>query len=91
MQSFIRTAPKLEAANLHREEQLLKHTTKTLALRISEPKEDIVRTLASQITNSLVAGEFAQADAKTPSQPSNPSIPQLDLSNKGTNKDEVAV
>ncbi|KAI9616373.1 hypothetical protein H4Q26_010763 [Puccinia striiformis f. sp. tritici PST-130] len=82
-------APKLEAANSHREEQLSKRTTKTLALRIADPKEDIVRTLASQITDSLVAGEFARADPKVPSQPSDPSIPRLDISNEGTNEDEI--
>ncbi|KAI9627433.1 hypothetical protein KEM48_009839 [Puccinia striiformis f. sp. tritici PST-130] len=44
---FIRTAPKLEAAKSHQDGQLSKPPTKTLALRIADPKDDIVRKLAS--------------------------------------------
>ncbi|KAH9470007.1 hypothetical protein Pst134EA_007272 [Puccinia striiformis f. sp. tritici] len=47
-------APKLEAAKSHQDGQLSKPSTKTLALRIADPKEDIVRKLASRITDTLV-------------------------------------
>ncbi|KAH9466970.1 hypothetical protein KEM48_014557 [Puccinia striiformis f. sp. tritici PST-130] len=51
---FTTTAPKLEAAKSHQDGQLSKPPTKTLALRIADPKDDIVRKLASRITNTLV-------------------------------------
>ncbi|KAH9443766.1 hypothetical protein Pst134EB_026159 [Puccinia striiformis f. sp. tritici] len=57
---FIRTAPKLEAAKSHQDGQLSKPPTKTLALRIADPKDDIVRKLASRITDTLVEGELAR-------------------------------
>ncbi|KAI9603472.1 hypothetical protein KEM48_001484 [Puccinia striiformis f. sp. tritici PST-130] len=60
-------APKLEAAQSNQDERLSTQATKTLALRIADPKDDIVRNLASRITDRLVA----------------------DLSNVGTNEDEV--
>ncbi|KAH9456151.1 hypothetical protein Pst134EB_012355 [Puccinia striiformis f. sp. tritici] len=53
-------APKLEAAKSHQDGQLLKPPTKTLALRIADPKDDIVRKLASRITDTLVEGELAR-------------------------------
>ncbi|KAI9619724.1 hypothetical protein H4Q26_014106 [Puccinia striiformis f. sp. tritici PST-130] len=53
-------APKLEAAKSHQDGQLSKPPTKTLALRIADPKDDIVRKLASRITNTLVEGELAR-------------------------------
>ncbi|KAI9623858.1 hypothetical protein H4Q26_017134 [Puccinia striiformis f. sp. tritici PST-130] len=37
-------APKLEAAKSHQDGQLSKPPTKTLALRIADPKDDIVRS-----------------------------------------------
>ncbi|KAI9626937.1 hypothetical protein H4Q26_017624 [Puccinia striiformis f. sp. tritici PST-130] len=49
----------LEAANSHQEEQLLKQTTKTLASRITDPKDKTVRNLARLITETLVADEIA--------------------------------
>ncbi|POW06867.1 hypothetical protein PSHT_10174 [Puccinia striiformis] len=53
-------APKLEAAKSHQDGQLSKPPTKTLALRIADPKDDIVRKLASRITDTLVEGELAR-------------------------------
>ncbi|KAI9615961.1 hypothetical protein H4Q26_011213 [Puccinia striiformis f. sp. tritici PST-130] len=64
---FIRTAPKLAANKPHQDGAPAKQPTKTLEQRIADPRDDIIKTLASQITDSLVA----------------------DLSNEGTDEDEV--
>ncbi|KNF05057.1 hypothetical protein PSTG_01687 [Puccinia striiformis f. sp. tritici PST-78] len=48
-------APKLEATKPHQDGTLWKQTTKTLAQRIVDPKDKVVRKLASRITDTLVA------------------------------------
>ncbi|KAI9627267.1 hypothetical protein KEM48_009892 [Puccinia striiformis f. sp. tritici PST-130] len=48
-------APKLEATKPHQDGTLWKQTTKTLAQRIVDPKEEVIRKLASRITDTLVA------------------------------------
>ncbi|KAH9461592.1 hypothetical protein Pst134EA_017891 [Puccinia striiformis f. sp. tritici] len=60
-------APKLAANKPHQDGAPAKQPTKTLEQRIADPRDDIIKTLASQITDSLVA----------------------DLSNEGTDEDEV--
>ncbi|KAH9462587.1 hypothetical protein MJO28_002649 [Puccinia striiformis f. sp. tritici] len=48
-------APKLEAAKPHQDGQLSKQPTRTLAQRIDDPKDEVIRKLASRITDTLVA------------------------------------
>ncbi|KAH9443769.1 hypothetical protein Pst134EB_026163 [Puccinia striiformis f. sp. tritici] len=48
-------APKLEATKPHQDKTLSKQTTKTLAQCIVDPKDKVVRKLASRITDTLVA------------------------------------
>ncbi|KAI7964673.1 hypothetical protein MJO29_002771 [Puccinia striiformis f. sp. tritici] len=60
-------APKLAANKPHQDGAPAKQPTKTLEQRIADPKDNIIKTLASRITDSLVA----------------------DLSNEGTDEDEV--
>ncbi|KNE99904.1 hypothetical protein PSTG_06757 [Puccinia striiformis f. sp. tritici PST-78] len=64
---FTTTAPKLAANQPHQDGAPAKQPTKTLVQRIADPKDNIIRSLTSRITDSLVA----------------------DLSNKGTNENEV--
>ncbi|POV94345.1 hypothetical protein PSHT_16273 [Puccinia striiformis] len=52
---FTTTALKLEATEPHQDGTLWKQTTKTLAQRIVDPKEEVIRKLASRITDTLVA------------------------------------
>ncbi|KAH9457504.1 hypothetical protein Pst134EA_021378 [Puccinia striiformis f. sp. tritici] len=52
---FTTTAPKLEAIKPHQDGTLSKQTTRTLAQRIVDPKDEVIRKLASRITDTLVA------------------------------------
>ncbi|KNF04470.1 hypothetical protein PSTG_02383 [Puccinia striiformis f. sp. tritici PST-78] len=49
------SALRLEAVQSHQDKQLSKPSTKTLALRITDPKDNIIRKFASRTTNSLWA------------------------------------
>ncbi|KAI9629061.1 hypothetical protein H4Q26_018320 [Puccinia striiformis f. sp. tritici PST-130] len=50
-------APKLEAIKPQHNRTPLNQTAKTLAHRIVDPKDAVIRKLANRITDALVAGE----------------------------------